>query len=117
GGRARRRGRVPAAAGDRGRTHEPSRRAARQRGAGRSPPAAARSGALRSQRDAAERAGEERRLEIVGIDEADAANGRMAFTAPIARAILGREVGDTIAIDTPRGQDRLEVVSIDYPAD
>ena len=42
-----------------------------------------------------ERAGEERRLEIVGIDEADAAHGRMAFTAPIARAILGREVGDT----------------------
>ena len=64
-----------------------------------------------------ERAGEQRRLEIVGIDEADAAHGRMAFTAPIARAILGREVGDTIAIDTPRGQDRLEVVSIDYPAD
>ena len=53
----------------------------------------------------------------MGIDEADAAHGRMAFTAPIARAILGREVGDTVAIDTPRGQDRLEVVSIDYPAD
>ena len=47
-----------------------------------------------------ERAGEERRLEIVGIDEADAAHGRVAFTAPIARAILGREVGDTAALDT-----------------
>jgi transcription elongation factor GreB len=64
-----------------------------------------------------ERAGEERRLEIVGIDEADAAHGRMAFTAPVARAILGREVGDTVVLDTPRGQDRLEVVSIDYPED
>ena len=61
-----------------------------------------------------ERAGEERRLEIVGIDEADAAHGRMAFTAPIARAILGREVGDTVALDTPRGRDLLEVVAIDY---
>ena len=61
-----------------------------------------------------ERAGEERRLEIVGIDEADAAQGRVAFTAPIARAILGREVGETAALDTPRGRDLLEVVSIDY---
>jgi transcription elongation factor GreB len=61
-----------------------------------------------------ERAGEERRLEIVGIDEADAAHGRVAFTAPIARAILGREVGETAALDTPRGRELLEVVSIDY---
>ena len=64
-----------------------------------------------------ERAGEERRLEIVGIDEADAARGRMAFIAPIARAILGRGVGDSVALDTPRGRDLLEVVAIDYPAD
>ena len=64
-----------------------------------------------------ERAGEERRLEIVGIDEADAAHGRMAFTAPIARAILGRQVGDTVTLDTPRGKDLLEVLSIDYPAE
>jgi transcription elongation factor GreB len=64
-----------------------------------------------------ERAGEDRRLEIVGIDEADAARGRMAFTAPIARAILGRGVGDRVALATPRGQDLLEVIAIDYPAD
>lgn len=63
------------------------------------------------------RGGEERRLEIVGIDEADAAHGRMAFTAPIARAILGRGVGDTVALDTPRGRDLLEVIAIDYPAE
>jgi len=64
-----------------------------------------------------EHTGEERRLEIVGIDEADAAHGRVAFTAPIARAILGRTVGDTTALDTPRGKDLLEVVSIGYAAD
>jgi transcription elongation factor GreB len=60
--------------------------------------------------------GEERRLEIVGVDEADASRGRIAFTAPIARAILGRGVGDTAALDTPRGKELLQVVSIDYPA-
>jgi transcription elongation factor GreB len=64
-----------------------------------------------------ERAGEERRLEIVGIDEADAAHGRVAFTAPIARVILGRGVGDTAALDTPRGKDVLQVMSIVYAAD
>jgi len=64
-----------------------------------------------------EHAGEERRLEIVGIDEADAAHGRVAFTAPIARVILGRGVGDTASLDSPRGKNLLQVVSIDYTAD
>ena len=64
-----------------------------------------------------ERAGEERRIEIVGIDEADAAHGRVAFTSPIARAILGRRVGDTAVLDMPRAKDLLEIVSIDYTAD
>ena len=63
-----------------------------------------------------EHAGEERQLEIVGVDEADVAHGRIAFTAPMARAILGRGVGDTAALDTPRGKELLQVVSIDYPA-
>ena len=63
------------------------------------------------------RAGEERRLEIVGIDEADAAHGRIAFTAPVARAILGRAVGDTATVDTPRGKEALEVVAITYAPD
>ena len=50
-------------------------------------------------------------------DEADTAHGRVAFTAPIARAILGREVGETAAFNTPRGQDLLQVVSIAYGAE
>ena len=64
-----------------------------------------------------DREGEERRLEIVGIDEADAAHGRVAFTAPIARAILGRGVGDTAVLHSPRGQELLEVMSIDCAAE
>jgi transcription elongation factor GreB len=64
-----------------------------------------------------ERQGEERRIQIVGVDEADAAHGRVAFTAPIARAILGCEVGDIALLDTPRGEESLQVVSIDYPAE
>jgi transcription elongation factor GreB len=61
-----------------------------------------------------ERAGEERRLALVGVDEADPAHGRVAFTAPIARAILGSEVGETVSLETPRGEELLEVTSIEY---
>jgi transcription elongation factor GreB len=64
-----------------------------------------------------ERAGEERCLEIVGVDEADASNGRVAFIAPIARAILGLAVGETTSLRTPRGEELLQVMSIEYPAD
>jgi transcription elongation factor GreB len=64
-----------------------------------------------------ERAGEERRIAIVGIDEADAANGRVAFVAPIARAILGREVGATASLHTARGEELLRVMSIEYTAE
>ena len=63
-----------------------------------------------------ERAGQERRLEIVGVDEADAAHGRVAFVAPIARAILGREVGETASLHTTRGEELLQVMSIEYAA-
>lgn len=59
-------------------------------------------------------AGEQRELEIVGVDESDPADGRIAFTAPIARAILGREVGGTASLRTARGEELLEVVSIEY---
>lgn len=62
------------------------------------------------------RAGEERRLEIVGVDEADPAQGRVAFISPIARALLGRAVGDTTAVTTPRGAEALEVIAIEYAA-
>jgi transcription elongation factor GreB len=62
------------------------------------------------------RAGEERRLEIVGVDEADAANERVAFVAPIARAILGCEVGETASVHTPRGEELLQIIAIAYPS-
>lgn len=60
--------------------------------------------------------GPERRLTIVGVDEADASHGRIAFTAPIARAMQGKRVGETVTLRTARGEDVLEVVAIDYEA-
>jgi transcription elongation factor GreB len=59
-------------------------------------------------------AGETRELKIVGVDEADAARGLVPFTAPFARAVLGRHVGDVVSVRTPRGEEELEVVAIEY---
>jgi transcription elongation factor GreB len=56
--------------------------------------------------------GTERTYEIVGVDEADIAEGRVAFVAPVARALLGRRVGDAVILRTPRGEEELEVVAI-----
>jgi transcription elongation factor GreB len=60
--------------------------------------------------------GEERRLTIVGVDEAAAAEGRVAFLAPIARAILGRQVGESATLETARGEEVLEILAIDDEA-
>ena len=58
-----------------------------------------------------------RRQRIVGVDEADPAQGRIAFVAPLARALLGRAVGDTILLRAPRGDEELEIVAVDYAPD
>jgi transcription elongation factor GreB len=64
-----------------------------------------------------EAGGEPRRLQIVGVDEADAAQGRVAFVSPIARAVLGAGVGDIVSVRTPRGEESVEIVAIEYPPD
>ena len=54
---------------------------------------------------------------IVGVDEADAASGRVAFSSPLARALLGKRVGEVAELRTPRGVEEFEVLDIAYPAD
>jgi transcription elongation factor GreB len=60
--------------------------------------------------------GELRPYMIVGVDEADPARGLVAFVSPLARALLGRSVGEIVTVRTPRGEDELEVISIVYDA-
>ena len=62
-------------------------------------------------------AGEERTVQIVGVDEADAAAGRVAFVAPIARAVLGLRLGDTATLALARGEEIIEVTGIAYDVD
>ena len=58
--------------------------------------------------------GATRRYQIVGVDEGDVAHGRVAFVAPLARALLGKRLGDVAVVRTPRGEEELELVSIAY---
>src|SRR5688572_23464292 len=46
---------------------------------------------------------------IVGEDEADIKSGTISVTAPVARAMIGREVGDTVRVKTPKGFRELEI--------
>jgi transcription elongation factor GreB len=58
--------------------------------------------------------GAERHYRIVGVDEANAREGRVAFVAPIARALLGKSVGEEACVRTPHGEESLEVIAIRY---
>ena len=60
--------------------------------------------------------GEERTVTIKGIDEADSLAGEVSWISPIARALLKAREGDEVSLMTPAGLDRLEVLSVRYPA-
>jgi len=57
---------------------------------------------------------EEKRYQIVGDLEADIKLGLIAISSPVARALIGKNEGDTIAIDAPAGQREYEIVSVEY---
>ncbi len=59
-------------------------------------------------------AGERRHYQIVGVDEADAREGRIAFVSPLGRALLGRRVGQGTVVQTPKGEEELEVLAVHY---
>ena len=52
---------------------------------------------------------------IVGNDETDASAGRIGWSAPIARALLGSKIGDERIVRLPSGEKSYEVVAITYP--
>jgi transcription elongation factor GreA len=49
---------------------------------------------------------------ILGEDEADASNGKLSVTSPVARALLGKSVGDTVTVRVPRGTREFEILDI-----
>jgi transcription elongation factor GreB len=58
--------------------------------------------------------GDEREVTIVGADELDSGDARISWRAPLARALLTKEVGDTVTVRAPRGPERLEILAVRY---
>ncbi|MRR06803.1 MAG: transcription elongation factor GreAB [Deltaproteobacteria bacterium] len=58
--------------------------------------------------------GQERRVTIVGVDEAEPSAGRISFVAPVARAIQGCQVGETVTLRTAQGEEVLEIRKFEY---
>jgi transcription elongation factor GreA len=56
----------------------------------------------------------ELRYKIVGDDESDIAAGMLSFSAPIARAIIGKRAGDEVDVVTPGGRKTYEIVEVLY---
>ncbi|XAH21781.1 transcription elongation factor GreA [Xylophilus sp. GW821-FHT01B05] len=52
--------------------------------------------------------------QIVGEDEADLKHGRVNVSSPIARALIGKEEGDTAEVQAPGGVKRYEIVAVKY---
>ena len=58
--------------------------------------------------------GEAATYAIVGIDEADAGRGYLAWTSPMAQALLKARVGDTVMVQTPGGRREVDIVDVRY---
>jgi len=52
--------------------------------------------------------------QLVGEDEADISERRLSITSPLARALIGKSVGDSVEVSTPRGSKAYEVVKVAF---
>ena len=57
---------------------------------------------------------EEKTYQIVGEPEADLENGKLNLKSPIARALIGKDEGDSVEVRTPGGEKSYEILSIKY---
>lgn len=57
---------------------------------------------------------EERTVQIVGEYESNADKGMISITSPIAKALIGKSVGDSVPVTTPRGKVDYEVLEVKY---
>lgn len=57
---------------------------------------------------------EEGRYQLVGEHEADVKEGRVSITSPIARAMIGKEQGDVVEVNTPGGVKAYEILKVEW---
>lgn len=52
--------------------------------------------------------------QIVGVDEADVKKGMISIISPLARAMIGKKVGDIITVQSPKGDKEYEIISFKF---
>ena len=57
---------------------------------------------------------EEKTYQIVGEPEADLEKGKLNIRSPLARALIGKDEGDSVEVNTPGGEKGYEIVAIEY---
>jgi transcription elongation factor GreA len=57
---------------------------------------------------------EESTYQIVGAEEADIGKGRLSITSPLARALIGKQSGDSVEVTTPGGSKAYEVIKVRF---
>ena len=57
---------------------------------------------------------EESTYQIVGTHESDAAKGKLSITSPLARALIGKTIGDSVEVTTPAGSKSYEVIKVAF---
>lgn len=58
--------------------------------------------------------GEEITYQLVGVDEADLKLNKISYSSPIGRAVIAKEVGDSVMVETPGGLVEYEIVEVSY---
>ncbi len=58
--------------------------------------------------------GETFEVTIVGVDEVDPLNGRISWISPVARALMKAREGDTVRLNTPTGEQTLDIIGVSY---
>ena len=61
-----------------------------------------------------DKAGDKATWQIVGEDEADIKEGRISVSSPIARALIGKEAGESVDVQTPGGVKSYEIIDVRY---
>lgn len=57
---------------------------------------------------------EEISYQIVGVDESDVKKGMISILSPLARAMIGKKVGDTVTVQSPKGDKEFEIISFEF---
>lgn len=55
---------------------------------------------------------EEKKYQIVGESEADIKSGKLSISAPLARALIGKSIGDSVEVNTPGGGKSYEIMGV-----